>query len=173
MIRRPLRAASILLGIAATCVHGAAGSFVPGVRPVRQDDRVIATQAGQAPARPGERVGNAEQIGSHGTPSTDVDQLPQNLTLRADATPPESALDGGGGHASDSLYREVAAVWQAIRQRGQQPTPELIAKEIGPENLARFLTLYPGAERIFANGTLPPPTPVDPPMEAPGDSRPD
>ncbi|MGB7407505.1 MAG: hypothetical protein WA908_03300 [Pontixanthobacter sp.] len=47
------------------------------------------------------------------------------------------------------LYAQVAEVWETIRSRGQQPTPELIAREIGPDSLTTFLDQNPGAEGMF------------------------
>lgn len=67
------------------------------------------------------------------------------------------------------LYRRVAEVWQVIRRRGQQPTPELIAQEIGPERLSSFLNNFPGSENIFGvdSDRLPLKAPQDGPPGTP------
>ena len=68
-----------------------------------------------------------------------------------DGLNPEGALERDGDDASVDLrlYRDVALAWQAIRARGQQPSPELLAQSVGPENLATFLSTVRHAERIF------------------------
>ncbi|PZU57583.1 MAG: hypothetical protein DI547_12930 [Sphingobium sp.] len=81
---------------------------------------------------------------------TGIEQLPRNARLTDDDANPEQEIgvvDSADGRRA--LYDEVAGVWQTIRQRGQQPTPELIAREIGPEALSQFLNSFPGANTIF------------------------
>lgn len=92
------------------------------------------------------------------TPRTaEVNQLPPDATVSDDRSAPEPGLEIAPRHPKGDLYREVAQVWQQIRHRGQQPTPELLAKEIGPEALARLLAAYPNPERLFSDRELSPP----------------
>jgi len=89
-----------------------------------------------------------------------ISQLPTDAAVSDLADAPEPSLTGTGDTPNGELYREVERIWQQIRQRGQQPTPELLANEIGPEALARFLSTYPNAERLLTDRKpLPPPEP--------------
>src|SRR3546814_17335112 len=82
------------------------------------------------------------------------------------ATAPETGLEQVTRRSPRAdLYAEVAAVWELIRRRGQQPTPELIAREIGPDLLARFLNTFPGSEGMF--GVDSDVLPIKPPQEPP------
>jgi len=83
----------------------------------------------------------------------DVSQLPEDIDLANDQGAPETAIARTDQTPELKLYRQVAEVWQTIRQKGQQPTPELIAREIGPDALATFLDQNPGAESIFGEDT--------------------
>ena len=119
--------------------------------------------------RPHEGADGINQVATPDRQPTRVTQLPAD-TETVDPTPnPEAALEDPTDRSPrKELYREVAAVWEAIRRRGQQPTPELIAREIGPDNLARFLSTFPGAENMFGvdSDQLPvAPPPVPPPPE--------
>lgn len=97
---------------------------------------------------------------------TRMTQLPADTEAAGAAPNPEAALEDPTDRSPrKDLYREVATVWEAIRRRGQQPTPELIAREIGPDNLARFLTTFPGSENMF--GVDSDQLPVDPAPSAP------
>ncbi|MGL5837947.1 MAG: hypothetical protein ACRCY3_05530 [Sphingorhabdus sp.] len=81
-----------------------------------------------------------------------VDQLPETL---------EPASDGDEGQLGRTaapertLTSEVLAAWSLIRERGQTPTPDLIAREIGPDKLAEFLATNPAAGNILATGVEP------------------
>jgi hypothetical protein len=102
--------------------------------------------------------------------STAVSQLPPLLEIGPNETAPETELEAAPVDPDRALQAEVLRTWQSLRQRGQQPTPELVAKEIGPEALARFLATSPGAERLFDGHTAPP---APPPTPTPVDSEPD
>lgn len=98
------------------------------------------------------KIGNAEDRKR----TAAIGQLPSDAEAPADAGPEMNiGLSEGGPDAS--LYDQVAEVWTMIRRRGMQPTPELIAREIGPDALARFLDQYPGATGMFGKDqdTLP------------------
>ena len=101
--------------------------------------------------------------------STAVPQLPPLLEVDTNETAPETELEAAPVDPDRALQAEVLRAWQSLRQRGQQPTPELVAKEIGPEALARFLATSPGAERLFDGHSPPPP----PPAPTPGEADPD
>lgn len=105
-----------------------------------------------------------QQINPRQKPATTIEQLPPTVDLPPEASAPESSLEKTAPKSPRAgLYDEVAMAWEVIRKRGQQPTPELIAREIGPDVLARFLNQFPGAETIFGrdSDTLPyaPPRP--------------
>lgn len=87
-----------------------------------------------------------------------VGQLPGDLEVpENDDSQPEVAISRPLVSPEAALYGQVAEAWQAIRQRGQQPTPELIAREIGPDTLATFLDQNPAAADMFGRDseTLP------------------
>lgn len=91
-----------------------------------------------------------------------VSQLPDDIEIiDKDGKGPEQAIVRPVDSPEARLYSQVAEVWEVIRQRGQQPTPELIAREIGPDALASFLDQNPGAESIFGRDSdnLPLPSP--------------
>lgn len=99
-----------------------------------------------------------EQINRANRTTTNIDQLPQDARVGDDSANPEE--DIGLSDSSDqkaTLYAAVAEVWHVLRMRGQQPTPELIAREIGPERLSAFLNTFPGATGMFGidSDTLP------------------
>jgi hypothetical protein len=90
------------------------------------------------------------QVAAPDRQPTRMTQLPADTEAAGAAPNPEAALEDPTDRSPrKDLYREVAAVWETIRRRGQQPTPELIAREIGPDNLARFLSTFPGSENMF------------------------
>ncbi len=100
--------------------------------------------------------------GSDETGEANVGQLPGDLELADDESGPEQAISKPYVSPEAALYGQVAEAWQVIRQRGQQPTPELIAREIGPDTLARFLDQNPAAGDIFGQDS------DDLPVDEPG-----
>lgn len=115
-----------------------------------------AALAGMSAAQQSDVVG-AEQIA--GPPQTSRDtvnviQLPPGLEPLARGD--EEAL-GKADAPPPSLTADVIAAWNLIRARGQTPTPDLIAREIGPDKLAEFLATTPAAASILATGTEPDP----------------
>ena len=93
--------------------------------------------------------------------AADVAQLPD--TARAvDGESDEEALFAARTTPTRTTSAEVARAFEVIRSRGQVPTPELIAREIGPDALQAYLQANPGA--------LPEPVlvPRDPILPEPG-----
>lgn len=89
---------------------------------------------------------------------SEVGQLPGDLEVPdGEGKSPESAISKPIQSPEAALFGRVAEAWQVIRERGQQPTPELIAREIGPDQLATFLDQNPDATDIFGqdSDTLP------------------
>jgi hypothetical protein len=152
-----------------------------------QNDDNYATQNAQPSAMDGNKenreASSIEQIGSKpskgnvateqvaivgsGTRSDNKDniaivQLPGNLEAIS-GTGPEGSIGADSVSPEVRLYEKVAQVWYTLRQRGIQPTPERIAEEIGPDQLARFLDQNPEAGNIFGkdSDTLPLPRPGD------------
>lgn len=126
--------------------------------------RITVEQIGPTRQPRGAEAGQDQQIANPEPRKTTgaIDQLPEGLETPDPEAVPENEI--GSLAAPDprvSLYNEIAQVWQSIRARGQQPTPELIAREIGPESLTRFLDTFPGSESIFGidSDSLPLPEP--------------
>jgi hypothetical protein len=137
----------------------------PAVKPVKP-----AVQADTTPLnvpQPGGAVRpSMDQITLPAAPAaqsrTAMNQIPADLRMaEAVKDTPENAVVGEGRSPEQDLYNQVARVWTTIRQRGQQPTPELIAREIGPDQLTKFLGQVPDAGKIFGvdSDTLPIPKP--------------
>lgn len=72
-----------------------------------------------------------------------VQQLPPTLDAPTDHSTGEDTLVRGDDRKT--LASEVARAAELMRQRGQQPTPEALAREIGPDALAAFLNQDPAA----------------------------
>ena len=81
-----------------------------------------------------------------------VNQLPPDLQQSADEKEGELVSRTS---PSSTLTADVLRAWNQIRSRGQTPTPDLIASEIGPDRLAEFLATAPAAASVLATGTLP------------------
>lgn len=79
-------------------------------------------------------------------------QLPSDLQQSKDANENELASKSS---PEASLTADVLRAWSQIRERGQTPTPDLIAREIGPDRLAEFLATSPAAASVLATGMLP------------------
>ncbi|WP_208402820.1 hypothetical protein [Sphingomonas japonica] len=153
------------------CAVSAAAQTVSGT-PSAGSDRTTAEQIAPtaAPAAPKPPPGTVQQIRPNNRASTEILQLPPDAEVAPSAESPEQALAEGLPRSPRlNLYEEVAAVWEMIRKRGQQPTPDLIAREIGPENLARFLSDFPAAANMFGVDSdlipVPPPPPSTPPSD--------
>ncbi len=116
----------------------------------------------QGPSSQGPSSGGAASIGvdqiapsrAAGADSVGIRQLPPGL-------PPLSAGKedqlAGPSAPPRTLTSQVLTAWSAIRSRGQTPTPDLIAHEIGPDKLAEFLATSPAAANILATGVEPEP----------------
>lgn len=94
----------------------------------------------------------SEGGGSSGKPdryAVTIGQLPADAEPLNDDDNMENSLAADDIAPGGRLYAEVAEVWTMIRKRGLQPTPELIAREIGPDALTQFLDLFPAASDIF------------------------
>jgi hypothetical protein len=105
-----------------------------------------------------------EQIDRANRATSDIDQLPPDARVGDDSDNPEEQVGlSDSSDQKDALYAQVAEVWHVLRMRGQQPTPELIAREIGPERLSAFLNIFPGATGMFGidSDTLPIARPED------------
>lgn len=119
------------------------------------DDKNQQDSAVSVPSIPGDQKSAAfvDQLSADDAPkSSDVDQLPD--TLEPINQGDEDALTQGG-HPSVDLTYQVIAAWNLIRDRGQTPTPDLIASEIGADKVAEFLAMGGGAARVLATGQLP------------------
>lgn len=81
-----------------------------------------------------------------------LNQLPSNLQQSKDANENELASKSS---PEASLTADVLRAWNQIRERGQTPTPDLIAREIGPDRLAEFLATSAGAASVLATGIAP------------------
>lgn len=90
-----------------------------------------------------------------GRAAVSVSQLPEDLEADDAAAESEPSL---ASQDKTDLTGEVARAFELIRERGQQPTPELIAREIGPDRLAAYLNQNPEGVDIFTRDALPDPT---------------
>ncbi len=79
-------------------------------------------------------------------------QLPSNLEQSKDANENELVSKTT---PEANLTADVLRAWNQIRNRGQTPTPDLVAREIGPDRLAEFLATSPAAASVLATGSLP------------------
>ncbi len=99
---------------------------------------------------PAETIG-VENIDGQGKASVGMEQVTGQLVARmvasgtTESNPPLSE--------PQILHLKVSGAWRLVRSRGQQPTPELMAQEVGSEQLARFLSIFPGSEKIFGPGS--------------------
>jgi hypothetical protein len=93
-----------------------------------------------------------EQVNRQPQSPVGVTQLPSDLQPLAPGS--EAQLEAEAGPPR-TLTAEVLAAWNLIRTRGQVPTPDLIAREIGPGKLAEFLASSPGAANVLATGQEP------------------
>lgn len=91
----------------------------------------------------------ADQVGRT-APHERMDQVAADRRVDGNASPENDLVRDGASERPDmALYREVALAWQAIRARGQQPSPELLAQSVGPDTLATFLSTFRNADRMF------------------------
>jgi len=91
----------------------------------------------------------ADQVGRT-SPDERMDQVAADRRVDGNASPENDLVrDVASEGPGMALYREVALAWQAIRARGQQPSPELLAQSVGPDNLATFLSTFKNADRMF------------------------
>jgi hypothetical protein len=128
--------------------------------PVATDQVVLGSvdpvSAGEQIARPAlaePETLAVEPIRSEAGGAIGVDQLPEGLSAQIGSNKPKSN-DGLEIQNQPSLFQSVSAAWHLVRSRGQQPTPLLMAQEVGSEQLARFLNNYPGSEKIFGPGSV-------------------
>ena len=101
----------------------------------------------------------SDQVALSADSAPSLTQLPEGLEPVASAN--EDQL-GETAAPPRSLTRDVLVAWETIRGRGQTPTPDLVAREIGPDRLAEFLATVPAAGNILATGTDPDTVPVSP-----------
>jgi hypothetical protein len=130
-------------------------------KPLANDKNIDNLSVEQIGGAPTNSTASDYQIATQATGKNDkalVGQLPPDLEIPPDDdSQPEIAISRPIVSPEAALYGQVAEAWQVIRQRGQQPTPELIAREIGPDTLATFLDQNPAAADIFGrdSDTLP------------------
>jgi hypothetical protein len=76
--------------------------------------------------------------------AADVAQLPDTASA-ADDSSGEDQLLAARISGSRGTSAEIARAFEIIRGRGQVPTAELLAREIGPDALQAYLEANPGA----------------------------
>ncbi|WP_313807905.1 hypothetical protein [Sphingobium sp.] len=87
-----------------------------------------------------------------------VSQLPSTLDAPRESGKGEATLVKGDDRRD--LAGEVARAAEMLRQRGQQPTPEALAREIGPDALAAYLNQDPSALDVYSAPREPQGAPV-------------
>ena len=144
--RRPVRLLPVALAMAATLSACVAG---------RDETRIMSTGLDTASVSPMPQIPTssprlmADQISDEGS-DRPIDQVEPDSRVTGDASPENDLVRDVPTDGPDmALYREVALAWQAIRARGQQPSPELLAQAVGPDNLATFLSTFRNADRMF------------------------
>ncbi len=124
-------------------------------RTPRLSDKVSMQQLVPASPPPaGDESSDLTDIRNQAGDAQAVSQLPDDIEVADDDAAPELEISKETETASAMsperrLYQEVAQVWRTIRSQGLQPTPELIAREIGPDALSAFLNQNPDASGIF------------------------
>lgn len=78
-----------------------------------------------------------------------MSQLPPTLEAPRESSKGEGTL-AKGDEDRRNLAGEVARAAEMLRQRGQQPTPEALAREIGPDALAAYLNQDPSALDVYS-----------------------
>lgn len=106
-------------------------------------------------------VAKANEAGAATQLPAGLDPLSNDPEQETSLTPPEPAVP--------DMMGQVIRAWHVIHNRGQQPTPELIAREIGPDALTAFLNQYPNGVAII---TSPEPPKAPPPATLPPDTGP-
>lgn len=163
MLRRITAFALLILGAPAEALSNQTDTASPG--PVGEARDRAARDVQQIGIHPDAPDAGSQQVNRAETPKVAVSQLPPDAVVPLATPAPETDLANAHTVSPEAtLYGQVAAVWEVIRRRGQQPTPELIAREIGPDMLSRFLTQFPGSEAMFSANSdkLPVATPQDP-----------
>lgn len=146
MIRaiRRSRQGALLMALATPACDGHRPSTA--LSPIDRDAVPVVTVSQIPSART--RTGVA-QVAAASAPAA-IGQVATDRQADEDAAPEVDLTREQATVAPDmALYREVALAWQAIRARGQQPSPELLAQAVGPDNLATFLSTFRNADRMF------------------------
>lgn len=131
--------------------------FLSGIAPPAQSETQIEQLAPESAGKPA--VENIHK----GKPDARVAQLPATLDPIEGSS--EKELQQSARPATTNWTAEVLRAMEIIRTRGQQPTPELIAREISPEALQAYLSTNPDLKDP-APSPAPAPQPV--PQDVPG-----
>lgn len=81
---------------------------------------------------------------------TSIRQLPEMLDAPVGKSKGEETLAPVKDTDRYRLAGEVARVAEMLRARGQQPTPDALAREIGPEALTEYLSVDPSMLDSYA-----------------------
>lgn len=112
-----------------------------------------------------EASAQADNLGES-RPDPRVSQLPPMLAP-IEGTTEDSLQRPAAAEPVTGWTAEVLRALEIIRSRGQQPTPELIAREISPEALQAYLDASPDLKgTLVTPEALPPPLPRDVPSGA-------
>lgn len=151
---------------AAPPVHGQ-GAQVQGGQPYLNQQTVMVEQIQLRSKSAPVKIEPVPQRPVSSKEAASTAQLPPGLHPVSDEPGQETGLTSPDTAAPD-LMGEVARAWTVIRNRGQQPTPELIAREIGPDLLTAFLNQYPNGVALITSQQPPSaPPPPEPPPENP------
>jgi hypothetical protein len=134
----------------------------PPMGPVPQSEAEAAQVEQIAPLKPSSGIANVTT--TLPVRPTVVEQLPADVTA-SDGDESEAALIAGSVGQSRTAAVEIARAFEVIRGRGQVPTAELIAREVGPDVLQSYLQSNPAA---LADPTPKPPVQTTPVVPLPG-----
>jgi hypothetical protein len=115
-----------------------------------------------APAKPSTSAANV--VTAEPVRPASVEQLPEDLRA-SDGSGAEDTLIAGQASAGQASAGEIARAYSVIRARGQVPTAELIAREVGPDVLQAYLETNPG---VLADPSSKAPATPDPVKPLPG-----
>ena len=135
-----MAALNLTLAILLQAVIGGAAPAHPDAP--TQADTEIDQLPGAQPLKPDLSPHNVAPPAKGHNPAL-VQQLPQTLEAPRERDKGEGALIHE--EKDKGLAGEVARTAELLRQRGQQPTPEALAREIGPDALASFLNQDPSS----------------------------
>lgn len=133
----------IIMAIAVALQSGASAHAQEG-------ENAFAVEQLPSPRRANPDVDIPDLPRSKGENPTSIRQLPEMLDAPVGKSAGEETLAQSTGGDRYRLVEEVARVAEMLRARGQQPTPDALAREIGPDALTEYLSVDPSMLDSYA-----------------------